>query len=156
MSEAIIKAINRLHDEGPDPFEAATFEASLALIRTAVDRLAWGTMTYRCQACGFEWRIWLSLGVEGPPQFRASGLYLAAPFMVRCPAWPGMKGCDGQMQHVRWIEDETFREPVLIPDAVARFVLPYSADRGDTGARLEIPGPALIRARQAMNEDPDA
>lgn len=129
------------------PFEAGQQEAHLALVRAAVARLGWGTMLYACEACGFEWEVWLSLGVEGPPALREESLYVAAPFMVRCPAWPNMTPCPGKMPHVRWADDREF-EARPIPDDAPRFVLPYS---GGDGATLEIPGPALVRARRALN-----
>lgn len=134
----------------------------VVLVREAVASLGWGTMTYACEACGFEWRVWLGLGVEGPPSLREVGLYVACPFVVgRCPAWPVKPGatdedrarfahltrCDGQMSHVRFAQDETFA-PRLMPDDAPRFVL----DTWYDAAQLVIPEPALIRARQFHSE----
>lgn len=130
----------------------------VALVREAIATLAWGTMNYRCEACGFEWEVWLGLGVEGPAGLRDHGLYVASPFTIsRCPAWPikqdatpeeraqlrHMVPCDGRMTHVRFCADREFG-PTLVPDDAPRFVL----DAWDVAAQLVIPTPALVRARQ--------
>jgi hypothetical protein len=121
------------------------------LVREAVGLLGWGTMTYRCDACGFKWEVWLSLGVEGPPSLRDNGLYVASPFTLSsCPAWPNMTRCSGSMAHVNFRGDREF-PPTLIPDDVPRFVLDNWHDCAD----LVIPTPALIYARRFHNE-PDA
>lgn len=135
------------------------------LVREAVALLGWGTMTYACDACGFEWKVWLGLGVEGPEALRTAGLYVASPFTIgRCPAWPIKPGataaeraqfrhltqCTGSMSHVRWAEDEEFA-PLLIPDDAARFVL----DPWHGSAQLVMPEPALIYARRYHVEKDD-
>lgn len=159
MSDALTDAIERLLGPGPDVFDKPSCETMLLLVRGAVERLAWGTMNYRCEQCGFEWEIWLSLGVEGPADLREVGLYVASPFTVRCPAWPKMQACGGTMSHVRFSDDVRFgfngdrsNTPKLIPDDAPRFVLPYSVSSGGEGARLEMPTDALVRARRALNE----
>lgn len=118
------------------------------LVREAVALLGWGSMRYRCSACGFEWDIWLALGVEGPPELREAGLYLASPFTIGwCPAWPQMQTCDGRMSHIDFHADTAF-PPLLIPDDAPRFVI----DEWHHTARLHVPEPALIAARRFHNE----
>lgn len=132
------------------------------LVHEAVTSLGWGTMAYRCESCGFEWDVWLSLGVEGPPALRAHGLYVASPFTLsNCPAWPTKAGatdeeraqfrhltrCEGSMSHVRFGDDREFA-PTLIPDDQPRFVI----DQWYDVARLAIPEPALIVARRFHSE----
>jgi hypothetical protein len=152
---AVQAAAERLLTDDPDPFDEPRWAALLALVREAVEQLGWGTMTYACDTCPFEWAVWLSLGVEGPPALRKAGLYIAAPFMLsRCPAWPQMQPCGGRMKHVRWDGDQEF-EPQPIPDDAPRFVLPHSLSAAGEGARLEIPTPALVRARRVLNEEAD-
>ena len=151
---ALEHAAKRLLEGDPADraFDVPTYEALLALTREAVARLGWGTMTYACDTCSFEWEIWLALGVEGPPALREASLYIAAPVMLgSCPAWPDMTTCPGGMKHVRWNDDREF-PPTLIPDDAPRFVLPSSLSGGGEGASLVIPTPALVRARRALNE----
>jgi hypothetical protein len=138
--------------------ESATPVRHVTRVREAVATLGWGTMAYRCEDCGFEWDIWLSLGVEGPPSLRESGLYAASPFTLSsCPAWPvnpaateaeramflHLKPCASRMSHVRFDDDRVFA-PSPIPDACPRFVL----DAWHDTAALVIPEPALIAARR--------
>jgi hypothetical protein len=163
-SERLIQAAAKQFDPAR-PGEAAVPQNML--VREAVATLGWGTMAYRCEACGFEWDIWLALGVEGPPSLREHGLYVASPFTLsRCPAWPfkpdvpdgapfsydHLTQCDGRMSHVRFQDDREF-SPCLIPDDAPRFVL----DHFD-GAHLVIPEAALVAARRfhADREVPDA
>lgn len=157
MSERLIAAaatnktnIDRGEMESPVP--------RVVLVREAVALLGWGTMTYACDRCGFEWKVWLGFGVEGPEALREHGLYVPSPFTAgTCPSWPikpdattddrklfqHLTKCDGRMGHVRWGEDETFG-PLLIPDDAPRFVL----DTWYEAAQLVIPEPALIYARR--------
>lgn len=138
---------------------------SVVLVREAVALLGWATMTYQCEACRFEWEIWMALGVEGPPALREAGLYVPAPFTLgSCPAWPvkidatpeerarfqHVTRCDGSMSHVRWREDREFA-PTLIPDDAPRFVL----DPWHGCGQLVMPEPALIAARRFHSEPPD-
>ena len=142
---------------GPDAFDdEGSPEVRLLATKAAIERLAHGTMLYRCKDCGYEARIWLSLGVEGPEQLRDAGLYLPCPFIVRCLAWiyepaadplQQYRPCEGEMPHVEWQRDERF-EPRLIPDDALRFVLPRGVWRGDHGGELEVPEPALVAARR--------
>lgn len=161
MSERLISAaaaINDVEPGYPSPVPR------VALVREAVAALCWGTMAYRCDACGFEWDVWLGLGVEGPPAIRDYGLYAASPFTVgSCPAWPvnpnasaeekatfrHLGKCDGGMTHVRFGDDREFA-PMLPPDDAPRFVLDHWYDC----ATLVIPEPALIRARRFHAEGP--
>lgn len=130
----------------------------VALVREAVATLGWSTMKYGCGTCGFEWEVWLALGVEGPPSLRTANLMVPAPFTTgRCPAWPVRPGataedrarfrhltrCEGEMSHVRFSEDREFA-PTLIPDDVPRFTLDPWHEHGV----LVISSPALIAARR--------
>ena len=62
-----------------------------------------------------------------------------------------MQTCNGHMSHVEWNRDKEFA-PQLVPDDAPRFLLPHTAFRGDEGATLEIPTPALVYARRWHNE----
>lgn len=165
MSEQLRQLVDRLRVAGTIDVDVAP-QVGLLAVREAVGRLGWGTMTYACERCKFEWEVWLSLGVEGPPALREHGLYIASPFMLgSCPARPirpdadeneraqfrHLGACEGHMSHVRFDEDREF-EPKLIPDDAPRFVLPHTVWRPDEGADLEIPEPALIRARRFHDE----
>jgi hypothetical protein len=139
--------------EGGSEFDGGNAQAGGALLAAQAARdLCWGTMRYRCESCGFDWRVWLALGVEGPASLKSRCLYMPCPFTISCPAWPNMQPCEGHMSHINWAEDERFPEPQLPPDSVPRFVLP---DSGGTCARLLIPDLALVEARRALNEEPD-
>lgn len=149
----------------PEP-GTSTRPPRVALIREAVVTLGWGTMIYSCEHCGFEWRVWLSLGVEGPPTLRDAELFVPAPFGgIRCPAWPiksgataeerarfqHMTACTGSMSHVRFAADEEF-EPRLIPDDAPRFVLDAWYEHGT----LVVPEPAIIAARRFHSDRDEA
>lgn len=156
MSSRIATAAKMNFEQG-SPGEDSPVPHRL-LVGEAVTQLGWGTMTYACETCGFEWKVWLTLGVEGPPSLREHDLYVPAPFTLSsCPAWPvnpdatederaglrHMHACTGRMSHVRFREDEEFA-PRLIPDDAPRFVLDGWADHG----AIVMPTPALIRARR--------
>jgi len=162
----ILEAMERtFSDVGKNPFDSAASGARLALLRELLSsHIGWSTMNYACVGnenrtprgvhppCGFQWSIWLTLGVEGPTWLRELGAYIACPFYAgTCPNWK----CKGQMRHVAGTDrfrDEVFTEPRLVPDDVPRFVLPTSVYRGDEGARLLIPEPALVKARVFVHE----
>jgi hypothetical protein len=162
--QLIVAAAAQIRDPGHFDGETARVP-HVMLVREAVALLGRGTMTYQCDACGFEWKVWLAFGVEGPAELREHGLYVPAPFKAgRCPSWPVKPGatvedrrtfqhltrCEGQMGHVRWAQDEVFA-PRLIPDDAPRFVLDHWYD----SAHLHIPEPALIVARQFHHERAD-
>lgn len=154
MSDELATAANRVIEQGPGPWPNEDYTVLLALTREAAARFGWAAMTYECAKCGFSWEIWCALGVEGPPDLKERGLSIASPFGIgRCPSWPQMEPCDGEMSHVRFSEDRHFA-PRMIPDDAPRFVLPDTAAGGAMSARLEIPLPALVRARRA-GTDPD-
>lgn len=71
------------------------------------------------EACGWEHRVWLGLGCEGPEQLKRDLATVPVPFICgRCP------GCEtGSLQHARWNEDEEF-EPRPIPPGAPRFLIP--------------------------------
>ncbi len=68
-------------------------------------------------ACGWEHRVWLGLGCEGPD--REGETYVPVPFVCgTCP------NCGtGSLQHDRWNEDQSFG-PRPFPEDAPRFVLP--------------------------------
>lgn len=147
------RQLGRIADLARDDCDEIFAQIHLQAVATAVDRLCWGSMAYRCDICGFEWEVWMALGVEGPPHLRNQGLYVATPFMAgRCPAWPiasaeEMVSCGGGMRHVRFDGDRQF-EPCVAPDDVPRFVLPRAQWGLSGGADLEVPTAALVRARR--------
>lgn len=161
----IAVAAQKIVEQGPGPWPAEDWSALLSLIHRATGQLAWKTMIYACEDCGFEWEVYLSLGLEGPDELSAAGLVLPVPFIAgKCDVWrppageeakpdlTNLKPCGGSMQHVRWEEDRTFA-PSLIPDDAPRFVLPLSAAGGDAPCgRLEVPTPALVRMRSAARD----
>jgi hypothetical protein len=162
MSDVLTNAAKALYGNGGDPFDPAKPTVGLALVREAVARLGWGTMVYRCEACGYEARVWLSLGVEGPQVLRDASLYLACPFTMRCWACAGKpveagdplppapfnkQPLNGTMSHVRFDHDEHF-DPLLIPDNAARFVLPTAVWGGSEGADIHVPSGALAAGRR--------
>lgn len=85
---------------------------------------AYGSMVYACRDCAWEHRVWLGVGIEGPPALTEHEATIPAPFMAgRCG------GCnDGQLSHVRWNDDETWDELRPIPAGQAAFVVPTAED----------------------------
>jgi hypothetical protein len=163
MSERLIRAAARNVAAMREIPGGEPLMPHVALVREAVTALGWGTMAYRCDSCGFEWDIWLTLGVEGPPSLRDHDLYVASPFTLSsCPAWPVKPGataderatfahlgrCEGRMSHVRFADDRQFGELRLIPDDAPRFVL----DPWYEAAQLVLSEPALVRARRFHND----
>jgi hypothetical protein len=162
MSEQLRKAAAWLADQvDPDARVFAPPMPFAPLVAAAVSQMCWGAMNYRCEVCGFEWEVWLGLGVEGPPGLREAGLYVPCAFTVGCPAWPlkpdatveeikqlrNMGPCSGSMAHTDWQRDRHF-EPMLPPDDAPRFVLDAQLDQG----RLVLPADALVRARRFHRE----
>lgn len=71
--------------------------------------------------CGFEHRVWLGVGVEGPKDTLDTA-YIPCPFVCgTCPE------CGSALQHDRWNEDERF-DPRPIPYAAARFAVPPASE----------------------------
>lgn len=158
------QAAERIVSQGMGPWPDEDWTCLVALTEKAVAQLAWGTMTYECEECGFAWDVYLTFGCEGPPALKDVGLAVAVPFIAgTCEVWrppegeelksdlTNLKRCGGAMRHVRWQDDQRF-EPSLIPDDAPRFVLPRSSAGGTPSGHLEIPEPALVRARQAGSE----
>lgn len=156
MSARLLAAIESAIDGmGADPTQRPLV---LPLVREAVATLAHGTMTYACEACKFEWVVWLGLGVEGPQVLRDANLYVPCAFTMPCRAWPvnpeatdeeraqyrHLTVCTGTMSHVRWGEDENFPELRLVPDDAPRFVVGPWYEQGD----LVVPEPAMVAARR--------
>lgn len=116
----------------PEPGPGWTDEHRLVYYRRCIDvvgenrDLAWGTMIYACKGetrgnpgCGWEHRVWLGIGVEGPPTLREVSATVPSPFFCgRCPR------CGLGLAHDRWREDEEFDAPRPFPDDVARFIVP--------------------------------
>jgi hypothetical protein len=104
------------------------YDRALEAVGEANRMLAWGTMIYACggkrpgpggNGCGWEHRVWLGVGCEGPKNLKDHGVTVPVPFMCgTCPE------CGGQLHHDRWNEDEDFKELRLIPEDAARFFLP--------------------------------
>lgn len=69
--------------------------------------------------CGWEHRVWLCLGIEGPERLKDEAkLYLPCPFYCgTCPQ------CGGGLAHDRWNEDTEF-DPRSLPRDVPYFVVP--------------------------------
>lgn len=152
MSDQLTRILGEIDTGLEITHGSETPQMHVMAVHAAVTRLIWGTMYYECDACGFGCSIGMSLGVEGPKEMRERGLYLASPFSAgSCPAWPHMKTCDGYLSHKGRGRDEEFATPRIAPDNMPRFVLPDSVWRSDQGARLEVPEPALIEARQFHN-----
>lgn len=167
MENEYASAAKRIVDQDVGPWPDEDWTVLVALTEKAVGSLAWSTMTYRCEKCGFEWEVYLGLGVEGPPELKDRGLALPVPFVIgRCPAWTpkdgvakpdlsNLEACEGEMTHVEWSRDRKLNPPELVPDDAPRFVLPSASAGGEGGApcgRLEIPMPALVRARRSWEE----
>lgn len=128
-------------------------------------RRVWGSMVYRCrgvrqdpgetlkkmeaagskegaakvlegEGCGFERRVYLGIGCEGPPALKEAGLFLPVPMYAGV-----CENCGGGLMHVRWGEDEEFAEKDAPPDA-ALFIVPGKstaarfAESGFAGAEL--------------------
>lgn len=93
--------------------------------------LCWATMVYACvgenpspqtSGCGWEHRVWLGVGVEGPPEVKERKEFIPCPFYCgRCPQ------CGARLAHERWNEDEEF-EPRPFPPGVSKFVVPTMAE----------------------------
>jgi hypothetical protein len=141
---------NKLLPAEGDFMDDAAKAMYAVIVRQAVGDLCHAAFRYKCKDCGFDWWVWMGLGIEGPGDLHQKRLALPCPFIIQCPAWPDMKPCRGEMNHVDWDEDQRFTAPVLPPDDVPRFILPESG--GDCG-HLHIPTPALVKARRAMNEE---
>lgn len=122
-------------------------------------RRVYASMVYRCQGkrfreasasgsaeeaakaleesgCGFEHRIYLGIGCEGPPALKEAGTWIPVPMHAGV-----CQNCGGGMIHVRWNEDEEFGEKDA-PEGAALFIVPgkgtangYSV-RGYGGAEL--------------------
>ena len=74
--------------------------------------LVWLAMQYRCVRCGaIEW-ICCGVGIEGPPELRQRGLYIASPFMgpacIATASITALRPCGGETIHVDWNQDKTF------------------------------------------------
>lgn len=93
--------------------------------------------------CGFERRVFLGVGCEGPPELREANLVIPVPMYAGiCPR------CGSSLQHVRWNEDEAFEEKDP-PEDAAYFVVPGKA----TAARYAEGGYAgaeLVRTKEEI------
>lgn len=87
--------------------------------------------------CGFERRVQLGVGCEGPPYLKEADSTIPVPFIAGC-----CQECGGTLQHVRWDEDENYGEERERAANLAAFLVPgkstaarYAA-RGFAGAEL--------------------
>lgn len=119
---------------------------------------AWATFIYACagkkpspesKGCGWEHRVWLMIGVEGPEPHKREGNTIPAPFF--CGVCPD---CGGSLHHDRWAEDEFFDHPGrALPPDVAYFSVPtpaearQSASSGYGGAQYTDPTGRTTRGR---------
>ena len=60
----------------------------------------WGSMLYICRDCGHDRRMYLEVGVEGPPGHKE----MPCPFSITCPVCHNF----GSMRHTLWYLDEAF------------------------------------------------
>lgn len=148
----------------------ATINAAQHRFGDGFRKLVWSTMVYACvgrnpspetHGCGWEHRVFLGVGIEGPWD-RGKDPLVPCPFYCgRCPK------CGSRLAHERFGEDEIF-DPILRPPGVSHFVLPSiavaekSAAGGYGGADYE-QSPVLpiwqgyyeVGADYAQNKAPD-
>jgi hypothetical protein len=162
--------VQRPSEDAPWEFDFGRhYEVVRKAIRSHRD-LVHGTMTYACmgprptreemaaaapaaarrKGCGYEHRVYLGLGVEGPEALREAGLVIPCPFYCgTCPE------CDSGMAHVRFADDEHF-DPRPRPDGVPYFVVPGKKSAADHAAAgyggADYVGPA--RAAKPTDEEP--
>lgn len=60
----------------------------------------WGSMIYHCDTCGYEKRMYLEVGVEGPPGKKK----MPCSFYIKCPMCGAL-----DMNHIDWHRDEAFK-----------------------------------------------
>jgi len=123
--------------EWSDSDKLACYERAIKAVGGA-RVLAWGTMIYACsgaatrsrlassverpKGCGWEHRVWLCLGVEGPQPLKEAHATVPCPFYCgRCPE------CKSPLAHDRWNEDETFGGLKDVLADTAYFSLPSVA-----------------------------
>ena len=83
---------------------------SAGLNKTNEEVLIHGAMTYECEKCGKQWRMWLECGVGGN-----DGL-MTMPFMIGC-------SCGGIAKHIDWHKDISLPHPMPISDNMSYFKL---------------------------------
>jgi hypothetical protein len=136
--------------------------------------LVWGSMVYACQGdfhgalerareagestdpvfrksatgelgCGYERRIFMGVGVEGPNVLREQKRFIPSPAHAgRCPK------CGSSMAHVRWNDDEEF-EPRPVRPEEPYFRVPARA-RGIAFARQGYGGGELLEPRAVKRD----
>lgn len=154
MSESLNQIVARAAEsppvefgQGSPPF-AAHYERMLSVLGEGRS-LAWGSMIYACPTCKWEHRVWLCIGVEGPPALRAHEAVIPAPFVAgRCPS------CDESLSHAKWSQDETWDELRRVPDGQAHFIVP-AADAAAEHARKGYGGADYIAPPREPRPDDD-
>lgn len=87
--------------------------------------------------CGFERRVLLGVGCEGPPALKEAGLTIPVPFMAGV-----CEECGGGLQHIKWNLDNDYGEERERAVNLAAFLLPGKstaaryAQEGFGGAEL--------------------
>ena len=87
--------------------------------------LSHGALTYECEKCGKQWRMYLECGVgscsadhKGPVCSKCTmekGL-MPCPFMIGCT-------CGGLAKHIDWHKDSQFPHPMPVFDHMSYFKL---------------------------------
>ena len=72
--------------------------------------LVHGAMTYECEECGKNWRMWLEIGVEGKDKV------MPCPFIIRCK-------CGGMAKHINWQDDINLPDPKPLGENMSYFKL---------------------------------
>jgi len=99
----------------------------------------WGSMLYRCESCGHEERMYLEVGVEGPPGKKK----MPCPFCIICPECGAL-----DMVHVDWHKDEEF-EPRQIHKGESYFRLDKE---NECGRPVYKDGPPKIKLPNFIKE----
>lgn len=80
--------------------------------------LVWAAFQYGCERCRvIEW-IYMGVGVEGPPELRNEGNYIASPMQGPACQW-----CGGETSHINWHRDQEF-PPKPVPSGQRYFAVP--------------------------------
>ena len=93
------------------------------------NRTVHGAMTYKCDKCGREWRMWLETGVGGN-----DGL-MTMPFTIGC-------FCGDIAKHIDWHKDVHLPHSIPLGDKMNFFMLDR---RGLKKKKLQIYGLPILR-----------
>jgi len=83
-----------------------------------------GALTYECEKCGKQWRMWLECGVGGCTEENKGKMCskctvknsMPCPFMIGC-------ACGELAKHIDWHKDIKLPHPVPIGDNMSYFQL---------------------------------